>query len=70
MRLQLDQDLWDSVEDTAGTDVLPLTEEQRAELDYRLADLEGAPEDASSWEEVRDQLRNRLAGEKQHKRGA
>ena len=69
-RLQLAQDLWDSVEDAVGTDVLPLTDEQRAELDYRLADLEEAPGDASSWDEAKHEILNRLRSENRHKRGA
>jgi putative addiction module component (TIGR02574 family) len=69
-RLQLAQDLWDSVEDAVGIDVLPLTDEQRAELDHRLADLESAPDDGSSWDQVKDQVLNRLRNESRHKRGA
>jgi len=68
-RIQLAQDLWDSVEDAAGTEVLPLTDEQRAELDYRLADLHAAPDDGSPWEEVKDHLLTGLLEENRQKRG-
>ena len=37
-RLNLVEDLWDSI--AAEQEVLPLTSEQRAELDRRLADYE------------------------------
>ena len=45
-RIQLAEDLWDSV--AADTGDLPLTEAQTAELDRRLADLERDPEAGES----------------------
>jgi putative addiction module component (TIGR02574 family) len=53
-RIQLAQDLWDSIpEEFSG---LPLSEEQRAELDRRLAAHEQDPSSALSHEEVRARL--------------
>ena len=53
-RIQLAQDLWDSIAEEAQT--LPLTEEQRAELDRRLADAEQSPGEGRSWTEVKARL--------------
>ncbi|MGQ0563143.1 MAG: addiction module protein [Gemmatimonadota bacterium] len=69
-RVQLALDLWDSVDPAAGVDVLPLTDEQRAELDRRLADLESNPGDSSPWSEERDRLLAQLQDENRRKRGA
>jgi putative addiction module component (TIGR02574 family) len=44
--------LWESLE--ADTPVL--TDEQRAELDYRVARYERNPSDVIPWEQVRDGL--------------
>jgi putative addiction module component (TIGR02574 family) len=69
-RLQLAQTLWDSVDDAVGLDVLPLTEDERADLDGRLADLAANPEDAVPWEQVKRQILGSLNDEKRHQRGA
>ena len=55
-RLQLAQDLWDSLPEEA----VPLTEEQVRELERRLADHDANPEAAIPWREVRDRLRIRF----------
>jgi putative addiction module component (TIGR02574 family) len=52
-RLQLET-IWDSINDGAQT--LPLSGEQRALLDRRLADNAAHPEKALTWEQVRAQL--------------
>ena len=52
-RLELIQDLCDSITDE---NLPPLTEEQMAEMDRRIAEHEKHPERASLWEEVRDRL--------------
>ena len=57
-RIQLAEDLWDSV--AAETDELPLTAAQAAELDRRLADLERDPQAGASWQEVRARMEQRL----------
>ncbi|MFC5696933.1 addiction module protein [Pseudomonas sp. GCM10022186] len=54
-RIQLAEDLWDSV--AAHPESLPtLSEEERREIDRRLAEHDAAPETAVSWEEVRKRL--------------
>lgn len=55
-RIQLAQDLWDSIDDQ---DVPPLTEEQIQELERRLAAHEAHPESGNPWETVRERLRSR-----------
>jgi putative addiction module component (TIGR02574 family) len=57
-RIQLAEDLWDSV--AAETGELPLTEAQVAELDRRLAELERDPEAGESWRVVRERIEQRL----------
>lgn len=53
-RIQLAQDLWDSI--AAQPDWIPLTDEQREELDARLADAEANPGKGRSWAEVKERL--------------
>ena len=53
-RIQLAEDLWDSV--AAETGDLPLTQAQAAELDSRLAELERDPEAGASWPVVRARI--------------
>jgi putative addiction module component (TIGR02574 family) len=55
-RLQLIEALWD----TLSEDDIPVTPEERALLDARLADLEANPGDQSSWPEVKARLEQRL----------
>jgi putative addiction module component (TIGR02574 family) len=55
-RIQLVEDLWDSVAQNA--DAVPITSAQQAELDRRLARLEAGGLEGGSWDEVK----NRLAG--------
>ena len=57
-RIQLAEDLWDSV--AAETGELPLTDAQVAELDRRLADLAREPDAGESWEVVRARIEQRL----------
>ncbi len=57
-RIQLAEDLWDSV--AAETGGLPLTAAQQAELDRRLADLERDPGADESWESARTRIERRL----------
>jgi putative addiction module component (TIGR02574 family) len=52
-RIQLAEDLWDSI----GSDEMPpLTDEQKDELDRRLAEHKKDPGRASPWDEVRTRL--------------
>ena len=53
-RITLAQAIWDSIADTP--EALELSDEQRAELDRRLADLEKNPDGGSRWAEVRDRV--------------
>jgi putative addiction module component (TIGR02574 family) len=54
-RLELIEALWDTLSD----EDLPVTPEERAVLDERLADLERNPDAQSSWEEVKARLQRR-----------
>lgn len=58
-RIQLAEDLWDSV--AADTGGLPLTDAQKAELELRLADFERDPGAGEAWEVVRERVQRRLA---------
>jgi putative addiction module component (TIGR02574 family) len=57
-RLQLIEELWDSLR--AKPEDVPLTNEQRGELDRRLDDLERSGPEGIPWEEVLQQIRTRL----------
>ena len=57
-RIQLAEDLWDSI--AAETGGLPLTEAQTAELDQRLAQLARDPGAGDSWDVVRGRIQGRL----------
>ncbi|MBV8053835.1 MAG: addiction module protein [Deltaproteobacteria bacterium] len=48
-KMELLEALWESLE----ADEVPLTEAQRAELDYRIARHEQNPSDVIPWEQVR-----------------
>ena len=58
-RLQLVEDLWDTIADEAPDDALPLSPELAAELDRRLAEHAANPRAARPWTEIRADL---LAG--------
>ena len=51
-KIELLDALWESLE----ADEVPLTEAQRAELDYRIARHEQNPSDVIPWERVRTGL--------------
>jgi putative addiction module component (TIGR02574 family) len=53
-RIQLVEDIWDSI--AAEPDALPLTEEQREELDRRLAEAESKPGVGKPWSEVKARI--------------
>jgi putative addiction module component (TIGR02574 family) len=55
-RLQLVEDLWDTIAQDAPDAALPLTPEMAAELDRRLAEHEANPGAAIPWETVRAEL--------------
>jgi putative addiction module component (TIGR02574 family) len=56
-RLELAQELWDSV---APEDMPPLTAEQIEECERRLAEHEADPDSAIPWEKVRAELWSRF----------
>lgn len=57
-RIQLVEDIWDSVaaEATGEAAHLPITEPQRQELDQRLAEADAHPGLGTSWEKVKVRL--------------
>jgi putative addiction module component (TIGR02574 family) len=58
-RLALVEEIWATI--CADAKAFPLTEEQRAELDRRVADDDSFPEDVVPWDEVKAAVRSRLA---------
>jgi putative addiction module component (TIGR02574 family) len=59
-RIELAQDLWDSLDDDQVAEAFPLSDEQRAELDRRLADLDANPDAGRPWKEVEAEIRARI----------
>jgi putative addiction module component (TIGR02574 family) len=57
-RIQLAEDLWDSV--AAASADIPLTSAQAKEIDRRLEDLERHPDVGEPWETVRTRLEERV----------
>jgi putative addiction module component (TIGR02574 family) len=53
-RMQLVGEIWDSIVDENA--VLPLTTEQRDELDRRLEAIEQSPNAGTSWETIKRRL--------------
>jgi putative addiction module component (TIGR02574 family) len=56
-RILLVEEIWDSIADEP--DALQLTDEQKAELDRRLAAHRANPGAAQPWADVRERLRKR-----------
>lgn len=56
-RIQLVEDIWDSIAESA--DELPLTDAQKAELDHRLDAYHANPGEGSSWEDIRKRIQGR-----------
>jgi putative addiction module component (TIGR02574 family) len=54
-RLEMLERLWDSLSKTP--DAVPVTDEQRAELDRRLDDLDANPDDGMSLDELARSIR-------------
>ena len=57
-RILLVEDIWDSVAEVP--DIMPLTEEQKKELDRRLNAYHANPAGGSPWEVVRERIRSRV----------
>lgn len=55
-RIQLVEDIWDSISTT--TQEIDLTEAQKTELDNRLEAFKQNPESGSTWEQVKQRLQN------------
>lgn len=53
-RIELVQAIWDSI--VAESGAVTVTDEQRAEIDRRLADAVSSPTDERPWPEVRSSL--------------
>ena len=56
-RILLVADIWDSVAEVP--DIVPLTEEQKNELDRRLDAYHANPTRGSPWEVVKERIRSR-----------
>ena len=56
-RIQLVEDIWDSIAEVPET--VPLTEDQKAELDRRLDAYHRNPDEGSPWGMVRERIRGR-----------
>ncbi len=56
-RLELIEELWDSIED--DDPALELTPEHRADLGKRVAEADANPTGGSPWEEARERIRQR-----------
>ena len=56
-RIQLVQDIWDSIAEVP--DSVPLTDEQKAELDRRLDAYHMDPNACSPWSFVRERFKSR-----------
>ena len=54
-RIQLAEDIWDSV--ASVPEAIELTDEQRAELDRRLAAYAQNPDAGIAWDELKEKLR-------------
>ena len=52
-RIQLVEDLWDSIIEDAPDDAFPISPELAAELDRRVAEIKANPELGAPWDEVR-----------------
>lgn len=59
-RLKLVEEIWDSIAQDATADTLPLSDEEKAMLDERLADLEANPDAGRPWSEVRASIIERF----------
>ncbi len=53
-RIQLAQDIWDSI--ATDSESLPLTDAQREEIDHRLAVRQALPDAGTPWADVKARL--------------
>jgi len=54
-RIQLAEDIWDSI--ASAPESVPVTDEQRQELDRRLQAYAQNPEEGVSWDELKEKVR-------------
>jgi putative addiction module component (TIGR02574 family) len=59
-RLEPVEELWDSIAAECEREPFPLTDEQRADLERRLAEADAEPAGGAPWEEVLERIRQRL----------
>jgi putative addiction module component (TIGR02574 family) len=57
-RLKIVEAVWNSIDEDGSR--VPLTSQQRAELDRRMAAHEADPDSALTWDQVLEQLRGKL----------
>jgi putative addiction module component (TIGR02574 family) len=57
-RVKLVEDIWGSIAQEANVraDALPLSDAQRAELDRRMLDADGHPDERVPWDQIRSEL--------------
>jgi putative addiction module component (TIGR02574 family) len=58
VQVALVQEIWDNI--AAETSTVPLSEQQRIELERRLAEDDASPDDSIPWEEVKAKAIERL----------
>lgn len=58
-RLELVEELWDSIAAECEREPFPLSGEQVADLERRLAEAEADPASGAPWEEVLERIRQR-----------
>jgi putative addiction module component (TIGR02574 family) len=56
-RLELVQELWDSIAADCEREPYPLTDEQRQDLERRLAETDEDPTASAPWQEARERIR-------------
>ena len=56
-RIQLAEDIWDSVAEAPES--VALTDSEKSELDRRLGAYHQNPDEGSPWEPLRERIRNR-----------
>jgi len=56
-RIQMVEDIWDSI--AAVPEAVPLSEDQKKELDRRLEAYHQNPDAGSPWSDVKQRIRNR-----------
>ena len=57
-RLELVEEIWDSIALDCDRDGYALSNEQRADLEQRVAEANADPGGGSSWQEARERIRN------------